>query len=181
MELVFGRPEREEDRLPKEIRCYDLLDSLGISYQRIDHEAAMTMEACAAIDEALHATICKNLLLCNRQCTQFYMLMLPGDKVFKTSVLSKAIGSSRLSFAAPEYMERFLDITPGSLSVLGLMNDKDNRVELLMDEELLTGEVFGCHPCINTSSLRLPMKDLLEKILPAVHHTPRFVTLPREI
>ncbi len=178
MELVLGRPDTNEGRLEKEVRCYDLLDSLGISYQRIDHEAAMTMESCAAIDEALNATICKNLLLCNRQCTVFYLLMLPGDKVFKTSVLSKEIGSSRLSFAAPEYMEKFLDITPGSLSVLGLMNDHDNRVELLMDEDLLSGEVFGCHPCINTSSLRLPMKDLLEKILPATHHTPRFVKLP---
>ncbi len=181
MELVFGRPETNEGRLPKEVRCYDLLDSLHVPYQRIDHEAAMTMEACAAIDEALNATICKNLLLCNRQCTRFYLLMLPGDKVFKTSVLSKEIGSSRLSFASPEYMEKFLDITPGSVSVLGLMNDTENHVELLMDEDVLGGAFFGCHPCINTSSLRLPMKDLLEKILPAMHHTPRFVTLPREM
>lgn len=178
MELVYGRPETNEGRLPKEIRCYDLLDSLGVPYQRIDHEAAMTMEACAAIDEKLDAVICKNLLLCNRQCTQFYLLMLPGNKIFKTSVLSKEIGSSRLSFAAPEYMEKFLDITPGSVSVLGLMNDHENQVQLLMDEDILKGEYFGCHPCINTSSLRLPMKDLLEKILPAMGHTPRFVTLP---
>lgn len=181
MELVNGRPLEESGRLLKEIRCYDLLDGLGVSYQRIDHEAAMTMEACAEIDKVLDATICKNLLLCNRQSTVFYLLMMPGEKQFKTSVLSKIIGSSRLSFAAPEYMEQFLDITPGSLSVLGLMNDGENRVQLLMDEEILTGEYFGCHPCINTSSLRLKMADLLEKILPAVGHTPRMVSLPREI
>ena len=140
----------------------------------------MTMEACQEIDHALDAVICKNLLLCNRQCTQFYLLMLPGDKHFKTSVLSKEIGSSRLSFASPEYMERFLDITPGSLSVLGLMNDKDNQVQLLMDEDVLKGEFFGCHPCINTSSLRLRMEDLMVKILPAMGHSPRMVTLPEE-
>ena len=177
MILENGRPADWAQRLPKEIRCYDLLDSLGIAYQRIDHEPAMTMEACAAIDAALDATICKNLLLCNRQCTDFYLLMIPGSKVFKTSALSKQIGSSRLSFAAPEYMEQFLDITPGSVSVLGLMNDKEKRVQLLIDEDVAKGEFFGCHPCINTSSLRIATADLMEKIIPAMGHEPRFVTL----
>ena len=177
MTLLTGRPADCSDRLPKEIRCYDLLDSLQVPYQRIDHEPANTMEACAAIDEALNATICKNLLLCNRQATAFYLLMIPGDKTFKTSVLSKQIGSSRLSFAGPEYMEKYLDITPGSVSVLGLMNDTENHVELLMDEDILKGDYFGCHPCINTSSLRLSTRDLMEKIIPAMHHQPRIVTL----
>ena len=177
MELVNGRPANCAGRLEKEIRCYDLLDSLGIDYRRIDHEAAMTMEACEEIDRVLDAVICKNLLLCNRQCTDFYLLMLPGDKHFKTSVLSKEIGSSRLSFATAEDMERLLDITPGSVSVLGLMNDHDHQVQLLMDADVVKGEYFGCHPCINTSSLRLKMSDLLEKILPEMGYTPRFVTL----
>ena len=177
MILPNGRPADCSGRLDKEIRCYDLLDSLGIDYQRIDHEPANTMEACAAIDQALEATICKNLLLCNRQCTAFYLLMIVGDKVFKTSQLSKQIGSSRLSFASGEYMEQYLDITPGSVSVLGLMNDKENHVQLLIDEDVLKGEYFGCHPCINTSSLRLKTADLMEKIIPAMGHTPRIVTI----
>lgn len=180
MELLQGRPADCTGRLAKEVRVYDLLDALGVTYQRIDHEAAMTMEACAAIDLALDATICKNLLLCNRQNTAFYLLMMPGDKPFKTSVLSKKIGSSRLSFAAPEYMEEFLDITPGSLSVMGLMNDRDHRVQLLIDEDVLRGEYIGFHPCINTSSLRLKPKDLTEIIIPAMGHIPRLVTLERE-
>ena len=129
----------------------------------------------------LDATICKNLLLCNRQNTAFYLLMIPGDKVFKTSVLSKEIGSSRLSFAKPEYMEEYLDITPGSVSVLGLMNDHDHHVQLLMDEDVLKGEYFGCHPCINTSSLRIRTSDLMEKIIPAMDHPARIVTLPAEV
>ena len=177
MELVQGRPENCAGRLAKEVRVYDLLDDLGISYQRIDHEATMTMEACAAVDEVLDATICKNLMLCNRQCTAFYLLMIPGDKPFKTSVLSKQIGSSRLSFAAPEYMERFLDITPGSLSIMGLMNDRENQVQLLIDEDVLKGEYVGCHPCINTASLRLRTEDLVRKIIPAMGHAPKLVTL----
>ena len=178
MKLLHGRPENRGERPDKELRVYDLLDKLKISYQRIDHEAAMTMEACAAIDKALEATMCKNLLLCNRQCTEFYLLMLPGDKHFKTSVLSKQIGSSRLSFAGGEYMETYLDITPGSLSVLGLMNDRDHHVKLLVDEDVLRGEYIGVHPCVNTSSLRINTRDLVEKIIPAMDHSMTIVTLP---
>ena len=178
MELVHGRPETSEGRLAKEIRVYDFLDSLNIPYERVDHAPAMTMEVCAAIDDVLEATICKNLLLCNRQGTAFYLLMLPGNKVFKTSVLSKQIGSSRLSFASAEAMEQFLDITPGSVSVMGLMNDKKNHVQLLMDQDVLKGEYIGCHPCINTSSLRFRTADLIEKILPAMGHEPTYVELP---
>ena len=173
--LVSGRPADCTGRLPKEIRCYDLLDSLGVRYQRVDHEAVMTMEACREIDLALDATICKNLLLCNRQRTAFYLLMLPGGKSFHAGVLSKHIGSSRLSFAPAEDMEALLDITPGSVSVLGLMNDKENRVQLLIDEDVLKGEYLGCHPCINTSSLRLRTRDLVERILPAMGHTPKIL------
>lgn len=178
MKLETGRPACCNRRLEKEIRVYDLLDALGIAYQRIDHEPAMTMAACAAIDEALGAAMCKNLFLCNRQCTAFYLLLLPGDKPFKTSVLSRQIGSSRLSFAGAAYMEEFLDITPGSLSILGLMNDPGHRVQLLIDEDVLKGEFIGCHPCVNTSSLRLRTADLVEKIIPAMGHEMQIVTLP---
>ena len=183
MELVNGRPENEEGRLEKEIRVYDLLDSLGVKYQRIDHEAAMTMEACEEIDRTLSegeengVAICKNLFLCNRQETDFYLLLIPGDKPFKTKYLSAQIGSSRLSFAKPEYMERYLDITPGSVSTMGLMNDHENKVQLLIDEDVLKDEWFGCHPCINTSSLKIRTKDLVEKIIPAMGHEPKIVKL----
>ena len=175
MELVNGRPG--DDRLAKELRVYDFLDGLNIDYQRVDHPAAMTMEDCAAIDKVLDAVTCKNLLLCNRQKTAFYLLLIPGDKVFKTKDLSAQIGSSRLSFAAGEDMEELLDITPGSLSVLGLINDKENRVQLLIDSDVLQGEYIGFHPCINTSSLRLKIQDLMEIILPALGRTPTFVHL----
>ena len=177
MILCKGRPENTEGRLDKEIRSYDFLDSLGVEYERIDHEPAMTMEICEAIDKALGATICKNLFLCNRQQTDFYLLMMPGDKPFKTKDLSAQIGSSRLSFASPEYMEKFLDITPGSVSVLGLMNDKNNNVRLLIDEDVLKGEYIGCHPCINTSSIRIKTEDVINKIIPAMKRSPMMVKL----
>ena len=170
MELQKGRPADTAGRMEKEIRTYDFLDGLGVEYDRVDHGPAMTMEDCKEADEILQATICKNLFLCNRQKTAFYLLMIPDTKVFHTKDLSAQIGSARLSFASPEYMEEFLDITPGSVSVMGLMNDKEHRVQLLIDEDVLVGEYIGCHPCINTSSIRLKAKDLVEKVIPAMNH-----------
>jgi len=178
MELLKGRPADISDRLPKEIRVYDLLDKLGVDYDRVDHEAAMTMEACVEIDRVLNATTCKNLLLCNRQKTDFYLLLMPGDKVFQTKELSAQLDVSRLSFASGEAMEEFLDITPGSLSVMGLMNDKDFRVRLVIDKPVLEGEHIGFHPCINTTTLRVKTEDLTGKIIPAMAHSPTIVNLP---
>ena len=178
MELVNGRPSDPTGRLDKEIRVYDLLDQLGVAYQRVDHEAAMTMEACVEIDKALAATTCKNLLLSNRQKTDFYLLLMPGDKVFQTKELSAQLGVSRLSFASGEAMVEFLDITPGSLSVMGLMNDKDFRVRLVIDAPVLEGEFIGFHPCINTTTLRVRTAELTGKIIPAMGHTPTIVHLP---
>ena len=177
MFLEHGRPADADNRLPKEKRVYDFLDALGVEYLRADHDPAMTMEVCEEIDKTLGSAICKNLFLCNRQQTVFYLLMMPGDKVFKTKDLSAQIGSSRLSFGTPEFMEEFLDITPGSLSVLGLMNDSGKRVNLLIDADILTGESIGCHPCINTSSLRIRTSDMTEKIIPALGHEPVIVHL----
>ena len=177
LELQKGRPADTTGRLDKEIRTYDLLDSLGVEYDRVDHAPAMTMEDCKEVDEILKSMVCKNLFLCNRQETAFYLLMIPDTKVFHTKDLSAQIGSARLSFAKPEYMEKFLDITPGSVSVLGLMNDKEHQVKLLIDEEVLNSEYFGCHPCINTSSLKLKTSDVLDKLIPALGHAPVFVEL----
>lgn len=179
MELQKGRPQDTTGRLEREVAVYDLLDKLDIPYMRTDHEEANTMEACNEIDRILEVTICKNLFLCNRQETQFYLLMMPGDKPFKTKDLSAQIHSARLSFAKPEYMEEYLHIHPGAVSIMGLMNDTENRVQLLMDREVYESEELGCHPCVSTSSLRIKTKDILDVYLPAVHHSLVVVDLPR--
>ncbi len=196
--IYHGRPENCNDRQEREIRVYDLLDSLGVQYDRLDHEPAMTMEICAEIDAAFervpsqsfkasddveiakHPIICKNLFLTNKQQTKFYLLMMPGDKKFLTRLLSQQINSARLSFAGEEFMLKYLDLRPGSVSVLGLMNDHDNSVQLLIDEDVLKSDMVGCHPCINTSSLRLKIKDLTDIILPAINHSPVIVHLDEE-
>ena len=180
MELFEGRPKDMAGRLPREKRTYDYLDALGIAYQRTDHEPANNMEACNEIDAVLGVLICKNLFLCNRQKTRFYLLMMPGDKKFKTKELSAQIGSARLSFAEPADMLKYLDIEPGAVSIMGLMNDRDHAVELLIDEDVLKGEELGCHPCVCTSSLKMKTADVIEKFLPATGHSYRTVRLVGE-
>lgn len=177
MILKNGRPDTTEGREAREVRTYELLDQLGIPYERVDHAPAETMELCREIDAVLGAPICKNLFLCNRQGTVFYLLMMPGDKPFKTKELSAQIGSARLSFASPEKMLEYLDIRPGAVSVMGLMNDTTGAVQLLVDEDVLKGEFVGCHPCVNTSSLKLSTKDLFGCFLPAVGHAYQTVHL----
>ncbi len=170
MELYDGRPENMEGRLPREVRTYDFLDRMEIEYKRTDHEPADNMEACSEIDAVLGVLICKNLFLCNRQKTNFYLLLMPGDKKFKTKELSGQINSARLSFAEPEDMLKYLDIEPGAVSIMGLINDRNHAVRLLIDEDVLQGEYIGCHPCVCTSSLKIKTADILEKFLPATGH-----------
>ena len=180
MTLYNGRPQDETGRLPREIRTYDFLDNLDIPYQRTDHERADNMEACNEIDAVLGVLICKNLFLCNRQKTNFYLLMMPGDKKFKTKELSAQINSARLSFADADAMLQYLDIEPGAVSIMGLMNDRDRAVQLLIDEDVLKDEYLGCHPCVCTSSLKLRTADVIEKFLPATGHDYRTVHLVGE-
>ena len=171
MVLYSGRPEDLSGRLPREVRTYDFLYSLQIPYQRTDHERADNMEACYEIDAVLGVLMCKNLFLCNRQKKKFYLLMMPGDKKFKTKELSSQIHSARLSFAGEDAMLKYLDIEPGAVSIMGLMNDKDKDVTLLIDEDVLKDEYIGCHPCVCTSSLKIRTGDLVNKFLPATGHT----------
>ena len=183
MELFAGSPADMTGRSERERRTYAFLDGLGVRFERTDHpdRPATTMEVCAEADAVLNVRICKNLFLCNRSKTRYYLLIMPGEKPFKTKLLSKQIGTARLSFGTPEQMEHYLDTHPGSASVLGLMNDHEHKVRLLVDRDLLSEEFFGCHPCLNTSSLRFRTADLFEKILPAVEHEPTFVDLPWEV
>ena len=180
MERMNGRPENTQGRLDKELRCYDALDALGLGFDRVDHDHADTIAQCLEIEKVLGAKVCKNLFLCNRQKTEFFLLLLPGDNPFKTKYFSKLIGTSRLSFADAEDMEKYLDITPGSVSVLGLMNDRTCAVRLYVDRPVAEDEYIGCHPCMNTSTLRLKTREVLEKFVPSTGHTVTVVDVPVE-
>lgn len=174
--LYSSKPDAA-NRLPKEMASYELLEQLNIPFFRVDHDPAATTDACADIEAVLGIEICKNLFLRTQNKTEFYLLMMPGQKKFVTKEVSKQIGTSRLSFAEAEFMEEYLNITPGSVSVLGLMNDTGHNIRLLMDREIAEAEYFGCHPCINTSTLKIKVRDLLDKFLPSTGHKPVIVDL----
>lgn len=177
MILYKGRPSSCEGRQEREIRVYDYLDSLGIEYYRVDHDSIFGDDECEAVERVLDNVICKNIFLCNRQRTSYYMLVMPAHKRFNTSVVSHLLNSSRLSFASQEDMLSLLDVTPGSVSIMALMNDRENKVQLVIDKELLNHTDFGCHPCMNTSSLRLKRTDVFDIFLKSVNHTPIFIDL----
>ncbi len=175
--LYSGRPDDLSGRGPSECAVYDFLDAQKIEYQRMDHEAAPSIECCEEVEKLLGAEICKNLFLCNRQKTQFYLLLMPGRKVFHTKDLTGQLGCSRLSFADGDKMQAYLGAAPGSASVLGLLFDTEKKVRLVIDRDVMQQEAFACHPCANTSSLRFSMHDLRETILPALGHDGAAVTL----
>ena len=158
---------------------FDALAALGIPFQRVEHDRANTMADCKAVSAALGVDVCKNLVLCNRQKTQYYFLTMPSDKAFHTKDLSHQLDCSRLSFAAPEAMADLLHVHPGSASILSLLFDRDHQVQLVMDRETLACPYFSCHPCENTGTLKLRTEDVLEVFLPHTGHTPVVVDLPR--
>lgn len=179
LKLIHGRPGDVSGREDREVRCYDLLDKLGIDFWRVDHDEARTMADCAEADAMLgpDTAICKNLFLCNSKKDHYYLLLLPGEKKFVTKEVAKQIGSTRLSFAGEDKLLEYLDIQPGSVSVMGLMNDRENHVELLIEEDVLSLPYVGCHPCKSSTSIKIPLEDLLNKFLPAVGHSYRMVKL----
>ena len=177
MKLETGRPTSQEGRSETEWTIYELLGLLGIQFDRVDHPAAATIEALADVDKILGTRMCKNLFLTNSNHSAYYLLLMPGDKPFKTKELSSQLGVARLSFASPEDMESMLGVTPGSATVLSLMNDTEHKVTLLIDTDVLKGEYIGCHPCVNTSSLKIAMRDIIDKFLVKTGHFVTEVTL----
>lgn len=164
-------------RTPQEERIYDLLEQLALPFLRVDHDHADTIEACLEVEGILGAKICKNLFLCDRQQTQFYLLLMPGDKPFKTKDLSPLLGCARLSFAGETHLARLLQTVPGSVSALELCFDSGHQVQLVIDRALLQDTHISGHPGQSTSTLRLTQEDLLRYVR-ATGHNPTVIDLP---
>ena len=176
----IGAPDNMDGRCEAEVATYKKLNALGIAYETYLHPATFTMEECEAVNQAIGAHVFKNLFLCNRQKTQFYLLLMPADKPFKTKFLSTQLGCARLSFAEEESMVELLHIHPGAVSPMGLMNDVEGRVRLVVDEDLLREKWVGCHPCVNTATLKLLLQDILRTFASATQHDFTIVSLPIE-
>ena len=175
--VYTGRPA--DKRTEAEEAIYTKLDELSVPYIRVDHDHADTMEDCLLIEQTLGAPICKNLFLCNRQQTQFYLLLMRGDKPFKTKFLSAQLGCSRLSFADEGHMADLLHTIPGSVSALELLFDTEQQIQLVIDQPMMGDEFISAHPGLSHSTIRLTREDLL-RFVRATGHEPVIVTLPEQ-
>lgn len=163
-----GRPTDKRDDTEENV--YDILDFLDIDFIRADHSPADTIDSCSEIEKIIDAPICKNLFLTNKKNDTYCLLLMPGNKKYKASKVSHQLGTSRLSFASGEDLMRYLGISPGSVSIMGLINDKINAVTLAIDAEILENEFFGCHPCKNTSTIKIKTSDMIDKFIPYTKH-----------
>ncbi|MBQ8209657.1 MAG: prolyl-tRNA synthetase associated domain-containing protein [Clostridia bacterium] len=166
--LYDSRPNDKRSRIEEQV--YDTLEKLDIQFKRIDHSPAATINECAAIEKFLDVHICKNIFLTNNKKDVYCLLLLKGDKKYEAGIVSRQIGSSRLSFASDGELMRYLGTTPGSVSVLSLINDTENKVTVAVDSDLLKNEYIGCHPCKNTSTLKIKTGDITEKFITHINH-----------
>jgi Ala-tRNA(Pro) deacylase len=167
----------EDMKNPTGKKAFKMLDQLKIPYECVSNDAVSTMEECRAIEEVLGTEIRKNIFLCNKKNTSFFLIVLPADKNLDVDTLSAKIGIPKLSFASADSMQQHLGAQPGSASVMGLINDEDEYVQLIIDKEVAEAEWYGCNPGINTAHLRLKTSDLLNKFLPKIYHKAKIVEL----
>lgn len=158
----------------------DFLDGLNIQYDILEHPAAMDEESVKYLDENLISdTPCKNLFLVNRAGTEFYLLMMPRAKDFRTKYIKEQLGISHLSFAKEEQMVEILDVHPGSVSVMCLLNESAKSVHFILDEDVCKADTVRFHVGDNTCSARVRTADFLNTIAPALCREIISIDIPR--
>ena len=142
-----------------------LLETLGISWQMMHHAPVRTSADCTEIERELHTSGCKNLFLRGSSGTAWYLVLLPPEEKADLRALAVQLGEKRLSFAGKEDVKNILHTEPGAVSILCLCFETAEQVRVLIHRKILEKETIGCHPCINTASLKLSVRDLTEKFL----------------
>lgn len=155
------------------------LENQDVPYTLFEHEAKYTIEDCL-LEPGLAqpgVTMPRNILLTNRQQTAFYLLIISPRKPFRTAVVSKLLGVSRLSFAPPERLMELMGLLPGAVSPLALLFDREKQVQLVVDDDLLSFEKLWFHPAVNTASVEIATRDFLRRVLPGMGRTPCVITI----
>ena len=155
----------------------DHLKNLGIDFLIKTHEPAETLEKCSEVEKSIDGKICKNLFLQTTSGNVYYLLMMSGEKKFVTKNVSKALGSSRLSFSSGNRMEEMLNTSPGSLSITSLIFDKGKAVSLAIDSDILKEEFICCHPCDCTATLKIKTSDITDILIPSLGITPIIIDI----
>lgn len=174
-EVYVTKPTQYKTELEEKV--YETLEELKIPYYRVETEPLISMEDCLVINEKLQMKTVKTLFLCNQQKTKFYLCIMPGDKRFDCKVFSRALQIARVSFGSEQLMNELLETQIGACSIFSALIDKENKVQIVIDQDVLKEEDYGCSDGTTTGYMKIKTKDVLEKILPYAHHTPIIVTL----
>lgn len=174
-EVMTTAPEDERGAL--ETKVYQELERLNISYERVDNDTVETMEECVEISEKLGAEIRKTIVCCNRQKTEFFLVVLPASKRFDSKLFAAMMRTARVSFASAEDMESLIGLTPGEASVMGILNDPEAKIKVVVDKAVADAEWFACNPGANTTHIRFKTKQLLDTFLPAENHKAEIIML----
>lgn len=155
------------------------LDELKVPYEYHQHHAVHTIDECLELPYAeADVTFCKNILLCNRQKTQFYLYVTVPKKPYRTADVSKLLGVSRLSFAPDEALPELLQLYSGSLTPLALWLNPDSGVQLVLDREIRQPGRIAFHPAVNTATVIFRQEDFFDRVVPALPGTPIFLDVP---
>jgi Ala-tRNA(Pro) deacylase len=173
-DIKSTKPESFENNLEEEV--FKILQETNIPFTYVKNDAVHTMEECSAIEEHLSVEIRKTIVLCNRKKTQFYLVVMPSSKAFNAKGFSESVGE-RLSFASPDRMEKLLGIQSGSATIMSLLNDSKEMVQLFIDKDVADSQWFGCNTGTNTRHLKIATDDLLKKMIPRLNHQATIVTL----
>ena len=179
MELIVkqGRPEDFDKRPEKEQRVYEFLDELGIDYLYLDHQEEFSMGDAADADEAIGVVGAKNVFLRDKKRRNYFLILVNGTKRIDLKPISELTGIKKLTFCHEDDLDEVLGLTPGAVTPLGLLNDPEGRVQLIIDESLQDEELFAMHPCVNTVTIRMSNQDFMNTVIPAMGHEPIFVAV----
>jgi len=164
-----------EFKTPLQELVYTTLQDLQVPFERVDTDEAITMEDCILINEKLHVQIVKTLFLCNRQQTNFYLFVTTADKPFVTKDFSSAVGIPRVSFASVELLNNLLGTPVGGATIFGTLLDKENKVQVLIDKDVLNEEWYGCSDGTPRGYMKISRDWILNDFLQYTQHTPTFI------
>ncbi len=170
-----GAPEDKRGEL--ETKVYAEFKELGIDFKRVDNDEAISMEECVEISNTWGAEIRRTVVVCNRQTTNYYLVVMPADKRFDTKTFAHNMECARVSFASEEDMIKILGVSHGNASVVSILNDKDNMVQVVLDKDVADDEYFACNVGINTTHIMFKTDDLINKFLVKEEHNPKIIEL----
>lgn len=157
-------------------KLYEILEKLGISFEYYEHPPVPTIEQARIYWKGIESSHCKNLFFRNHKGNRHYLVIIEHEHDLLIRDLEQRLRQGKLSFASDERMMKYLGLSPGSVSPFGLINDSGHHVHVFIDECLRSSEKISFHPCLNTASLVISVRDF-EKFLQFTGNTFEYLEL----